>query len=383
MALGLSGRNSGTRWMHNDLQEGITDMRNLIVAGIACSCVLAMLSGCLKNTGQPWSTKAESISQSPIGPGRTPMPSIGQVAAVDVPEDLHNAAIDVLLRAAASTNELLRANAIEALHHAPAQLEPVVRRGVVDENRGVRFVAAMTIGTFRMEQLAHLLEPLLSDESLSVQASAIFGLKRCGQRVDPTPLSAMIVSDDPEVRGNAALVLGELGDPSAAPMIRQAVGKGMQRANEARVKMVNLQLAEAMVKLGLESEIEAIRAALFAPPEQGEIVAVACMICGRLKDERVVANLIRLARRGRFQQPAEVRMAATWALARIRPTQATIDVPMEYTSIEQYQLRAQAALTLGEVADTAALPTLATMLYDPNPLVRVAAASAILQVQQP
>ncbi|MCH8166035.1 MAG: HEAT repeat domain-containing protein, partial [Planctomycetes bacterium] len=263
-------------------------MRNLMVCGIACSCVLAMLSGCLKNTGQPWSTKAESSSQSPIGRGRTPMPSVDQVSAIDVPEDLHEAAIDVLLQAAESTNGLLRANAIEALHHAPAQLEPVVRRGVVDENRGVRFVAAMTIGNFRMEQLAHLLEPLLSDESLSVQASAIFGLKRCGQRVDPTPLSAMIVSDDPEVRANAALVLGELGDPSAAPMIRQAVGKGMQRANEARVKMVNLQLAEAMVKLGLESEIEAIRAALFAPPEQGEIVALACMICGRLKDGRAV-----------------------------------------------------------------------------------------------
>ena len=358
-------------------------MRNLIVAGIACSCVLAMLNGCLKNTGQPWSTKAESSSQSPIGPGRTPMPRVDQVAGVDVPEDLHDAAIDVLLRAAASTNELLRANAIEALHHAPAELEPVVRRGVVDENRGVRFVAAMTIGTFRMEHLARLLEPLLSDESLSVQASAIFGLKRCRQRVDPTPLSAMIVSDDPEVRGNAALVLGELGDPSAAPMIRQAVGKGMQRANEARVKIVNLQMAEAMVKLGLESEIEAIRAALWVPPEQGEIVAVACMICGRLKDGRAVADLIRLARRGRFLQPAEVRMAATWALARIDPTRVTIDVPMEYTSIEQYQLRAQAALTLGEVADPAALPTLATMLDDPNPLVRVAAASAILQVQQP
>jgi len=138
-----------------------------------------------------------------------------------------------------------------------------------------------------------------------------------------------------------------------------------------------------MVKLGLESEIEVIRAALFAPPDQGEIVALACMICGRLKDGRAVADLIRLARRGRFLQPAEVRMAATWALARIDPTRVTIDVPMEYTSIEQYQLRAQAALTLGEIADPAALPTLATMLDDPNPLVRVAAASAILQVQQP
>ena len=76
-------------------------------------------------------------------------------------------------------------------------------------------------------------------------------------------------------------------------------------------------------------------------------------------------------------------MAAIWALAQINPAQATMAVPMEYVRSGKYQLRAQAALTLGEIGDPGALPTLGAMLGDSNPLVQVAAASAILQLQLP
>ena len=108
------------------------------------------------------------------------------------------------------------------------------------------------------------------------------------------------------------------------------------------------------------------------------------MMCARLRDERAVPNLIRLARlTGQFQQPAEVRMAATWALAHINPAGTTTEVPMEYVTSTQYQLRVQAALTLGEIGDSASLGVLTTMLADGNPLVQVAAASAVLQVLNP
>jgi HEAT repeat protein len=156
----------------------------------------------------------------------------------------------------------------------------------------------------------------------------------------------------------------------------------MELVAEPRVKMVDLQLAEALVMLGDADEIEGIRAALFAPPEQGELTALACMICGRLRDYRVVPNLVRLAlQTGQERQPAEVRMTAVWALAQIDPAQAALDVPLEYVGDPQYQLRTQAALTLGEIGDPAALPHLAELLDDPSPLVQVAAAGAILQIE--
>ena len=108
------------------------------------------------------------------------------------------------------------------------------------------------------------------------------------------------------------------------------------------------------------------------------------MMCGGIHGERTVPDLSRLARStGQFQQPAEVRMAAAWALARIDGLQALSDVPMSYLSDPQYQLRVQAALTLGEIGDPALLPALTTSMSDENPLVQVAAATAVLQILNP
>ena len=197
------------------------------------------------------------------------------------------------------------------------------------------------------------------------------------------PLAEMIVSHDPEVRANAAMVLGELGDTSAAAMLRQAVRGGVHHASLARTKLVNLQFAEALVKLGQREEISVIRAALFSTPENGELAALACMLTGRLRAEQAIPDLSNLARAtGRFQRSAEIRMAATWAMAQINPSFAPIEVPMAYVGSDQYQLRAQAASTLGELGDATVYRTLASLLGDPNQLVQVAAAGAILRVDR-
>ena len=56
---------------------------------------------------------------------------------------------------------------------------------------------------------------------------------------------------------------------------------------------------------------------------------------------------------------------------------------MEYVGSNQFQLRAQAASTLGELGDPIAYAALAKLLQDPNPLVQVAAAGAILRLDRP
>ena len=359
--------------------------RSLMAVLVITSAAVASLgAGCdmMVTTGEPWSTKDQTTAGDPLASASLhvePMPHS------QTPETgLSDTALGILRQASTAQYPQLRANAIEGLQFAPQHLDPLVRRGLVDENRGVRFVAAMTIGEFRMRDLVHLLEPLLRDDSESVQAAAMYGLKRCGKSVDLSPLASLVLSDDPEVRANAALVLGDLGNASAIPVIEHAVGRGMSRVNPAKIKLVDLQLAEALVKLGAERQIEAIRAALFAPAEQGELTAVACMMVGRLGDERTVPNLVRLARiTGDFQQPAEVRMAATWGLAHLDPAMASIEVPMEYVTSGEYQLRFQAAMTLGEIGNPGSLATLSTMMGDENPLVQVAAASAILQILHP
>jgi HEAT repeat protein len=230
----------------------------------------------------------------------------------------------------------------------------------------------------------------LHDESESVQAAAIYALHRCERRVDLNPLASMLQSEDPEVKGNAALVLGELGEPTAIGMLLDSVGKGIRRTAAARRKVVELQLAEAMVKLGAANQIDVIRAALFAPAEEGELVALACQMCGELHDVGALADLLNLVNRtGRQRRPPEIRLAALQAIGEIDPSRAATEVAVGYTGSAHADLRAQAAHCLGVIGRASVssgnaatvLPYLAKLMDDPSPIVQIAAAGAILRVQ--
>jgi len=294
---------------------------------------------------------------------------------------MRDAAVDLLLQAIDADYPMLRANAIEALHGEPAVLPPVLRKCVRDENYAVRFIATMTIGQLGFTDLAQLLEPLERDESMSVQAAALFARKRLDAATDISALAEFLMQDDPEIRGNSAMILGELGNPSAAGLLRLAVRRPLSRAEPARRRIVDLQIAEAMVRLGQVSELDVIRAALFAPAEQGEIVALACQIAGRLGDRQALPNLRDMAvREGPRAQSAEVRMAAAEAIGRIEPSSMPLEVPRAFMNSEIPNLRAQAALTLGASADPDVLADLSVLLSDADPVVQVAAAGAILRI---
>ena len=372
-------------------------MNRRVIAAIALAAVTSIsVPGCNSSSGQQvWTTKHESMmgatSDAPrLHSAEDPNSAarLAETGPSTMSTEIREAAISLLLKASESTNPLLRANAIEALLPAPDSVEPVLQRGLADENRGVRFVAAMSVGKLKLERLAPLLEPLLHDESQSVQAAAIFGLRSCGRKADLNPLAAMLMGDDPEVKGNAALVLGELGDPTAIAMLRGAIGRTMLRATPGRRKVVELQIAESMVRLGAADQIDAVRAALFAPAEEGELAALACQICGELRDGGVLADLTNLVRRsGKLERPPEIRMAAALAISQIDPSRTPIDVPTTYAGSDRFELRAQAANTLGGmyacggVPVGTVLPHLHKLLNDPNPLVQVSAGGGILRIQ--
>jgi HEAT repeat protein len=250
-----------------------------------------------------------------------------------------------------------------------------------DPNRGVRFVAAMEVGRARLAEFADAVQPLLLDESDSVRAAAIFALGRLGRPVDPTPLAAMVRSDDPEVRSNAYLVLGEIGNRSAVQLIRESLGKGMRQVNPARVRVVELQAAEALVRLGEADGIEPIRAALYAPGEQSEFTALAAQQVARLRDDGSRAILMRLIDgTGISARPTEVRICCASALAKISPSDGPAVVKFARTLLQDREpaVRAQAAIALGEAGGPTVLPELEGLLLDRYPQVQLAAAKAIL-----
>lgn len=296
----------------------------------------------------------------------------------------HEAASELLATAMSSPYAAIRANAIEGLAKNPEALRPLVGRALVDVNRGVRFVAAGVIGKAGLCDQAHLLEPLVRDESDSVRAGAIAALVECGAKVDQSPLAGMLRSDDPEIRANAYLALGMIGNRSAAPMIRESLGRGMRLVNPLRVKLVELQGGEALVRLGDMAEIEPIRAALFAPGEQGELTVLACQILGRLGDHQSQGAMYRLARpAGEDVRPVEIRLAALRALADLGVPDRNQLLQLSAPSLKDLSpmIRAQACFTVGAIGGDAAVNALVPLMADLDPNVQVAAAGAILAAE--
>lgn len=334
---------------------------------------------------QSWSTREKSVMLDQVrgssgdSLSRTVPPGLPVVSSGDV----KSTARELLQTAARSGFPILEANAIEALESDPEGLREIVRPALVNPNRGVRFVAAMTIGKAKLEDMGTLLQPLLLDPSESVRAAAIFALVRIGHPVDVTPLATMIRSEDPEVRGNAVMVLGELGNPSAIPVLRSTIGLGMSRVDPARRRITDLQLAEALAKLGEDAELEPIRAALFAPSQQAEIIALACQIIGRMKDGGSISSLQAVAyAEGSAMRPPEIRLLAFIALSDLGAGDPAIcgEFARRYLSDRNPQLRSLAVRAVAGCETGAALPAIESKLYDQNPEVQIAAAGAILRL---
>lgn len=304
-----------------------------------------------------------------------------------VASQLHERAFDMLSAMARGTDPQLRANALESLARMPQRLEPLVIPALHDENPGVRSTAAQMVGRVRLKDTAPAVRPLLDDPSPFVRASAIYALVRCGMQVDQSPLAALLMNDpSARVRAHVAYLLGEIGEPSASGLLRDAARMAPDSAQSSELRILQMQIAEALVKLGDPTQIEPIRAALYpSRPEDLEITALAAQIIGLVRDGSSVDELIYLTayrdRQGHMM-PAEIRLAAAASLAKLGLDKGAF-VADEYAGNQLAVLRAQSAYVYGEVGHPANLPKLEVLISDPSGIVQVAAAGAVLKIRPP
>jgi len=297
---------------------------------------------------------------------------------------LREKALDLLIAMASDPQPQIRGNALEAMLVTPQRLESLVASALRDENVGVRTIAATLIGKASFKNLTAAVRPLLNDPSPYVQASAIFALAKCGVEVDQTPLGRILMTDpSPRVRSHVAVLLGDLGDRSALGLLNDASRQAIPRASAVEIRMMQIQIAEAMVKIGDEDQLGVIRSALYpSRPEDLEITALAVQVLGQLRDRGSTDELIYLsARRDEAKQywPAEIRLGVAGALARIGLNKGTF-LADEYAPSDMPVLRAQAAYVYGQIGLTENLGKLEALMADPVPLVRLSAAAAILQI---
>lgn len=307
-----------------------------------------------------------------------PMSSVEKTA-------LRERALALLTDVASSGSPEERANALEALARTPTRLTGLLEPALRSESSGLRSVAASVVGRARVRGVEELLRPLTRDTSPFVRASALFALKRTDAQADLTPLADMLLDTDPRVRAHAAFTLGEIGDRSALGLLREAAASTMPRATPAAVRLMDLQIAEARVKLGDDEALADLRAALFpARPEDLEAAALAAQIVGEVRDMGSVSQLINLtqpAPDGGGAMPAEIRLAAAAALAKLdRQPRNAAGLAREYINNPGEAIRAQAALVMGYSKEQRMLTPLADLLGDSSGRVRVAAAAAIVRL---
>lgn len=297
--------------------------------------------------------------------------------------ELRERALAHLTKLAKSTNPVVRANAIEAASKAPTRATDIIRQALSDPNPGVRSVAAVAAGRTKISAVAPQIRPLVDDSSDFVRLSARFALSRLDEPVDITPIGrAMLESDSVRLRSHAAFLLGELGNPSAIAMLRDATQNRARGATKEENRLFDLQAAEAMAKLGDEGQVQVIRAALFpSRPEDLEATALASQILGQLRDQGSVDRLVYLSEfrdpATNEQYPSEIRLTIAQALAGmgLRGGEFIAD---EYAASPNPLLRAHAATVYGTFATPKAVGRLSLMLDDPAEEVRVGAVNGVL-----
>lgn len=354
-------------------EEGSGIMSKLRTVGAVATIALAIVSsGCAKS-------RTSSTASSPKSPSPQAAP-LDPLAAAELREQ----ALALLERASRDPNPAVRANAIEGLMVVPPRAQRLVSAALRDENAGVRSVAAIAVGKSPLPVLAEEVRSLTTDASPFVSCAAIYALAKCGQPVDRTPIGTALLNDpSTRVRSHAAFVLGELGDASAGALLRDAARKPISQASESEYKLLQLQISEALVKLGDSSQLNTLRAALYpAQPGDLEATALAVQILGQLRDRESIPNLVFLSARkdrtGRTM-PAEVRLAVAAALARMGMSQGDF-IADEFLSDRNPAVRAQAAHVYGETGQSSNLAKLSRLMADPEGVVQVSAATAILKI---
>jgi HEAT repeat protein len=316
-------------------------------------------------------------------------------------------ALELVLAAAQSDDVALRAHALEAAHWLPERAAPLLGPGLDDPSPVVRFVAAVTIGKLQLRQMAPAIQQRLAQEQAQAQrwdrlieeqrlyasadqlhlseanasavrsawAADLFALRRCGQEPDLSPLAAMLTHEDGRLRGNVVMLLGLLGDRSAVALLQDRVRLALPRDQAVNKALLNLQYAEALVRLGQTSYLQAVRAAIFSPFPEVRVLAL-CLV-GDLDDRTQVGALVNLLT-DKNVETMEVRLAAAGALAQLGDRRGS-EVILACAGSGEPRLRGFAAKALGALRDPAAGVALAGLLRDPDPQVRLAAAAAVFQ----
>ncbi len=259
-----------------------------------------------------------------------------------------------------------------------------IREGLKDQHPGVRFAAAMALGRLKDTGALPAVRALANDPDPSVKIGAYFALEQMGLGTTDHReewRDYLRKHENPEVRRNAVLALGQLKDKATIPLLRAAHNDSDEG--------VRMQALEGLALLGDKDAIT--RFTFEAYGGVGYKQPFALMTLGQVPDDQVTPTL---RARLRSSPYLEAKLAAARGLGArgyadgLQLAMQSLDwnkpdrnLPEDRPENQVMRVRSMAALALGEIGDPQALDKLKRTMEDPeDPRVQLAAATAILLI---
>lgn len=318
-----------------------------------------LLTGCASGgsqlRGAKWGSKPKTFP---------PPPPVKQVV---VDETLRQAARQELLKDAASGDPLARSQSIEALGRVmPQEGRSAIIRALSDSEAQPRKAAVLAVGSRQFAEAHGKLLTMVHDADPNVQVAVRYALHRLGDTRYSHDLEAFARDPRDRVRGDVAMVLGMLHEPSATRILYP-----MQQDRNAAVRQ---QVSEALYQLGEKIGLDDLIAGTISGYPDDQMIALAALA---ERGDRRVAQHIRGALTADYP---EVRLVAARALGTLGYDDGYTVAALSINSSDPRQ-RALAALAFGAIGRADAQSLVGPLLNDANQYVRIAAAMAVLSLK--
>jgi HEAT repeat protein len=303
-----------------------------------------------------------------LAPPPAPPPAVPEKRDVPLDPALQSEAKDQIMNGMRSSDPILRANSIEAAQDVlgSAEAGDAIVAALSDADPLVRFAASMACGQLKLQAAYPRLVELASDRDMNVQVGALFALHRLGDTSRSHDFEKLARYPDAQVRGNTAMALGLLHEPTAVNVLR-----AMQSDQNMAVR---LQVAEAMWRLGDDEGLQTLVAGTVSG--YGDDQAICVMALAGPRDQRAAGNI-----RGKLTSDyPEVSLVAARAMGMLGSDEG-YGVAINGAKNVDPRLKTLAALAFGQIGRSDAQEYLAPMLKDESAPVRLAAATALLQLK--
>lgn len=299
-----------------------------------------------------------------------PPPPAPPVVFTPLDSDLHRRALAELDALTRNPNPIVRAHSLEVIQDVnEPDRELFILRGLDDKSDIVRFAAAMSAGRVKLGSARDRLLEMVQDPNIDVQIAVRFALHRLGitrYSHDFETYAIQMGPQDAHIRGNTVMCLGLLGEPSGVKILA-AMTRDPNR-------IVRLQVAEALWRLGDQHGLELLVAASINTSPDDQIIAALGMAAPG--DKAVIPHI----QPGLQAYQEEVQLATARALGMLGSDAGYIAAQRNIGSSD-VRRRGLAALAFGAIGRLDSQPYLAQLLRDNDPDVRVAACSAILSLK--